>query len=48
MEKVLKGKSLSMTPPTHPGGQLDKEDSKIKNMGYFYMFREKVINHYNF
>ena len=34
-----------MTPPTHPGGQLDQEDSEIKNMGKFYMFREKVINH---
>ena len=34
-----------MTLPTHPGGQLDQVDSKIKNMGYFNMFREKVINH---
>ena len=24
---------LSMTPPNHPGGQLDQEDSKIKDMG---------------
>ena len=32
-----------MTPQTHPDGQLDQVDSKIKNMGWFYMFREKVI-----
>ena len=25
--------NLSMTPPTHPGGQLDQVDSKIKDMG---------------
>ena len=34
-----------MTPPTHPGYQLDQVDSEIKNMGYSYIIREKVINH---
>ena len=34
-----------MTPPTHPGHQLDQVYSEIKNMGQFNMFREKVINH---
>ena len=29
---------LRMTPPTHTGWQVD---SKVKDMGYFYMFREK-------
>ena len=38
-------KSLSMTPPTHLGGQVDQVDSKIKDMGYFYIFMKKVINH---
>ena len=31
--KLGKEKSLSITPPTHPGGQLDQVDSKIKKMG---------------
>ena len=31
ISQVLQG--LSMTPPTHPGGQLDQVDSEIKNMG---------------
>ena len=34
-----------MTPPTHPGHQLDQVDSEIKNMGKSYMNRKKVINH---
>ena len=34
-----------MTPPTHPGHQLDQVYSEIKNMGQVNMFREKVINH---
>ena len=32
-KEFWKGKSLSMTPATHPGGQLDQVDSKIKDMG---------------
>ena len=32
-EEVLWGKSLRMTPQTHPGGQVDQVDSKIKDMG---------------
>ena len=34
-----------MTPPTHPGHQLDQVDSEIKNMGLSYIIRKKVINH---
>ena len=31
-----------MTPPTHPG-EVDQVDSEIKDMGQFYMIREKVF-----
>ena len=36
-------KSSCMNPPypSHIGWQVDSE---VKDMGYFYMFREKVIN----
>ena len=33
-------KGLRINPPTHPGWQVDSE---VKDMGQFYMFREKVI-----
>ena len=52
MEKVINqpklessqvSEGLRMTPPTHPGWQLDS-DVKDKDKEWFYMFSEKVIN----
>ena len=34
-----------MIPPIHLGSQLVQVDSEIKNIGYSYMIRKKVINH---
>ena len=44
-DEVLEGKVSQNDPsPTHPGGQIDQVNTKIKDMGLSYMIREKVIN----
>ena len=45
-EGVLKKKSLRMIPFTHPANKIDDEDTKIKDMGKFYMIKETAITHY--
>ena len=32
-----------MIPFNHPANQIDQVDSKIKDMGQFYMIKEKII-----
>ena len=33
-----------MTPLAHPAKKIDQVDSKIKDMGYSYMFKKKSID----